>query len=185
MRKTFTLIALVLGTAFAFAQEPVYTATASPDATSLLQTTVTFQEYADSVVIRAFDGKAGNDLVCTWDDTSWNAINGESMPWVYVNNDATYYGGYLYATGGYMGGTWDQTKGSFWIGAYLYRNDDNSAKDWGYIYWTWTADGIQTSVFIPAEEPNNGKMYDLTGRELKVAPTKGVYIQNGKKIIVK
>lgn len=185
MRKTFTLIALVLGTAFAFAQEPVYTATISPVAgyaMSDVTLTSTFEEYSDSVVIRAFDGKTGHDLVLTWDSTGWNGINGEATPWVYVSNDSVYYGAYLYSSR--IGGAWNAEGGSIYIGGYFYKTSDQS-QVWVYLYYSWTASDIKTSVVIPAARPVDGKIYDLTGRELQAAPAKGMYIQNGKKYIVR
>ena len=38
---------------------------------------------------------------------------------------------------------------------------------------------------VPGEVREDGNVYDLTGRRLKTAPQKGVYIQNGKKFFVK
>lgn len=184
MRKTFTLIALVLGTAFAFAQEPIYTATISPAAGYALSNTdftSTFEEYEDSVVIRAIDGKAGNDLVLTWDSTGWTGINGTSPTYVYIT-DSVYYCACLYA-GTYISGAWNEKGGSIWFYGYFYKSDNSY--DLGYLYYTWTADDIKTSVVAPVARLMDNKIYDLTGRELQAAPAKGMYIQNGKKYIVR
>lgn len=185
MRKTFTLIALVLGTAFAFAQEPIYTATITPAAGYPMSdpvVTATFEEYADSVVIRNIDGTEGNNLVLTWDSTGWNGVNGAATAWVYLK-DNTYYGATVYGTGSYLSGAWDENGGSIWICAYLYKTETDYV--WSYLYWTWTASDIKTSVVAPVARFMDNKIYDLTGRELQAAPTKGMYIQNGKKYIVR
>ena len=43
---------------------------------------------------------------------------------------------------------------------------------------------IYNAVSLPAEIPNQSvSLYDLQGRRLTQAPAKGVFIQNGKKVI--
>ena len=43
------------------------------------------------------------------------------------------------------------------------------------------ATGIKT---IATDSRNNGQIYDLSGRKVQ-KPTRGIYIQNGRKLIVK
>ncbi len=42
-----------------------------------------------------------------------------------------------------------------------------------------------TGITHPTIRPKQSPMFDLQGRQLKSAPQKGIYIQNGKKVLVK
>ena len=42
--------------------------------------------------------------------------------------------------------------------------------------------GIQSA---PISQPSPSALYDLSGRRLEKKPSKGIYIQNGKKLLVK
>ena len=42
-----------------------------------------------------------------------------------------------------------------------------------------------TGVTLPTIRPKESPIFDLQGRQLKSAPQKGIYIQNGKKVLVK
>jgi len=97
-----------------------------------------FEEWSDKIVIKSYDGIEGNDLTITWDETSYNAINGEASPWVYMDNATLpYYGAYLY-TGNSTGGNWTaEDGGAFWIGGYFYENYE-AAGTWSYMYWNLT-----------------------------------------------
>ena len=51
---------------------------------------------------------------------------------------------------------------------------------WAYKH-VFDTDGIQSVEGQPAYSA----LYDLSGRKLQQKPTKGIYIQNGKKLLVK
>lgn len=46
-----------------------------------------------------------------------------------------------------------------------------------------TPNGIATTKVQP--QPNTDKLYNLQGQRLTSAPRKGIYIQNGKKVVMK
>ena len=45
--------------------------------------------------------------------------------------------------------------------------------------------GLYQPALEEAEGANNGKIYDITGREVKVITAPGLYIINGKKVVIK
>ena len=45
--------------------------------------------------------------------------------------------------------------------------------------------GIENFRPTPSPSRNGGELYDLQGRRLLKAPEKGIYIQDGKKVLVK
>jgi hypothetical protein len=55
------------------------------------------------------------------------------------------------------------------------------------LYDVWPKKGTTNGMksVINAKAPMGNDLYDLQGRRLSAQPTKGVYIQNGKKVVVK
>lgn len=185
MRKIFTLFAVLFTALVANAQDtPIYKATIKNVTGYALSTefTATFLEYSDSVVIKGYDGKEGNDLVLLWNDDDWTSINGKAVAWVYYDNDPTYYAGYLYATDGHMSAGWNANGGSLWIQGYFYKNEQDNNPLWSYLYYTWTAADIDQAVGIKAvsKETENAAAYNLMGQKV-AADTKGLVIKNGVK----
>ena len=41
------------------------------------------------------------------------------------------------------------------------------------------------STIVPDEKTESGAMYDLSGRRIDKKPAKGLYIQNGRKYVVR
>lgn len=192
MKKLFLLCAAALLSANClFAEEPVYQATITNDTLYALSGnfTATFQEYNDSVVIRGWDGVEGHDLVFTWDNSGWAAINGEAAASVYLT-DANFYAAYLYATGGYVGGAWrDENNnitetGNFWFGGYFYYTDTTITDPFfGYANYNWTSaditipdpsavENVETDADATATKTlrngriiieKNGKRFDVLG----------------------
>ena len=67
---------------------------------------------------------------------------------------------------------------------YLEVGSDNDASARLAITFGDDTTGIQTQTTVPDLKQNN--LYDLSGRRLQVMPTaKGLYIMNGKKVLVK
>ena len=48
-----------------------------------------------------------------------------------------------------------------------------------------TATGLESISYLPRNSKSSSALYDLQGRRLMQKPTKGVYIQDGKKVAVK
>jgi hypothetical protein len=65
---------------------------------------------------------------------------------------------------------------NFW-GNYAWEND---AKDW--ITWNGGL-YIDTGISSP-KKPSNGTYFDLQGRRV-IKPTKGIYVKDNKKVILK
>lgn len=64
--------------------------------------------------------------------------------------------------------------------AYLPVTGATMAAGYSFVYdWSGTT-GIDSAV---AEEANDGKIYDITGRLVKSTTTRGIYIINGEKVI--
>lgn len=64
--------------------------------------------------------------------------------------------------------------------AYLPVTGATMAAGYSFVYdWSGTT-GIDSAV---AEEANDGKIYDITGRLVKSTTTRGIYIINGQKVI--
>lgn len=67
---------------------------------------------------------------------------------------------------------------------FLYTINENST---GAIFFIGQYMGETTSHIsdIHVQEPTDNAIYDLTGRRLTTPPTRGIYIQNGQKIVVR
>ena len=52
------------------------------------------------------------------------------------------------------------------------------------VYNLGEAVGIKDPPTFIMEEPSNGIIYDLSGRRV-ISPSKGIYIINGKKVMIK
>lgn len=99
--------------------------------------TTEFEEWSDKRVIKAFDGKAGNDIVLTWDENGWSGVNGKSSNYVYYNNEGAPYVSALLYTGSYIGGSWNATDGGYiWIQGYFYTSYEDTKGTWASMYWT-------------------------------------------------
>ncbi|MBR3548269.1 MAG: hypothetical protein IKN86_12050 [Bacteroidaceae bacterium] len=44
---------------------------------------------------------------------------------------------------------------------------------------------LETGIHSVEGQPSSSALYDLSGRKLQQKPTKGIFIQNGKKVLVK
>ncbi len=89
---------------------------------------------------------------------------------------------WLETSKGYTSLTGDKTKGELKIYCYSYTSKTSSTVN-GYMYYTWDT---TSSIAAPtaAKAAKTAPIYDLSGR--KVAhPSAGIYIQNGKKFVVK
>lgn len=130
------------------------------------------------VVLEAAKGTYNFDITST-EETATSALSGSAAT-ANVATDAT---AYILA------------KGTQGVGFYQLNSDERTIQG-GRAYYTVPASSGSAAAFIfggdatgihtinAAESTNNASIYDLSGR--KVAKTvKGLYIQNGKKIIVK
>lgn len=99
----------------------------------------------------------------------------------YVHADNYYI--WLDTTKGYTSLTGDKTKGELKI--YCYSSASRTSKSTvdGYMYFTWDT---TSSIAAPtaAKVDKTGPIYDLAGRKVS-HPSTGIYIQNGKKFVVK
>ncbi len=68
--------------------------------------------------------------------------------------------------------------------AYLKIVSENVAQAAKYFSFSF-GEGTTGIEGIEAEGANNGKIYDITGREVKAITAPGLYIINGKKVVVK
>ncbi len=75
----------------------------------------------------------------------------------------------------------DEEKGELYI--YCYDYGEKGLIHEGYLSFTWgTLDGISAPATVKATK--DAPIYDLSGRRVS-KPTAGIYIQNGKKFVVK
>lgn len=63
---------------------------------------------------------------------------------------------------------------------FYYKNGVDNF-DGSFITFSWTTTGVDDNIIKKANNKPYNKLYDLQGRQLRHAPTKGVYIQDGKK----
>ncbi len=101
--------------------------------------------------------------------------------WFYdVNENCKCFG--LYTADEYSNFSGNERGGEFYTWCYGY-SDYSTALGSGVAYFSWgTADGISS---VAASKAKSGAIYDLTGRKVSSANKAGIYIQNGKKFIVK
>jgi hypothetical protein len=105
--------------------------------------------------------------------------SGAYFYYIYENN----YYAWLDTTTGYATFSGTKDGGEMYIYCYDYDNNASLAHQ-GYLSFLWgTLDGIATAKTAKADNAN-APIYDLSGRRV-VNPTAGVYIQNGKKFVVK
>lgn len=99
---------------------------------------------------------------------------------VYADN----YMVYLEAEEGEISFSGDQTGGEFKVYCYSYASKSTKTPVEGFLTFTWgTAAGITASP-IAAKTTDDAPVYDLSGRKVS-SPSAGIYIQNGKKFVVK
>jgi hypothetical protein len=46
-------------------------------------------------------------------------------------------------------------------------------------------DDNTTGIALPEAEVIDGEIYDLSGRRVASQPQKGIYVKNGKKVVIK
>lgn len=155
----------------------VYTATFTDSKVELTPITGTIPANT-GVVIEAAKGTYNFDITST-EETTTSALSGSAAT-ASVATDAT---AYILA------------KGTQGVGFYKLNSDDRTIQG-GRAYYTVPASSGSAAAFIfggdatgiqtinAAGNTNNTSIYDISGRKVAKA-TKGLYIQNGKKIIVK
>lgn len=104
--------------------------------------------------------------------------SGAYFYYIYPNN----YCVWLDTTDGYATFSGDEKGGELYIYCYDYNSSFVAANE-GYMSFTWgTLDGIASPSV--ARTVTDAPIYDLSGRRVS-KPTAGIYIQNGKKFVVK
>ncbi len=125
-----------------------------------------FKVYGDSIGIangEQYAGYAGSYFYTIYD--------GNKMVWFDTSEDCSYFAG-------------NETSGSFYISLYDYITSTTTADKEGYIEFTWgDKAGIANlkAATFDAEAP----IYDLSGRAVSNTKKAGVYIQKGRKVVVK
>lgn len=104
--------------------------------------------------------------------------SGAYFYYIYPDNNYVW----LDTTDGYATFSGDETGGELRIYCYNYNTSDEIANE-GYMSFTWgTLDGIASPSV--GKTVKDAPIYDLSGRRVS-KPTAGIYIQNGKKFVVK
>ena len=104
--------------------------------------------------------------------------SGAFFYYIYPNNNYVW----LDTTDGYATFSGDETGGELYIYCYDYNTSGAVANE-GYMSFTWgTLDGIASPSV--GKTVTDAPIYDLSGRKVS-KPTAGIYIQNGKKFVVK
>lgn len=100
----------------------------------------------------------------------------------YVLEDIYY--AWLDTTPGYANLKGDQTGGELYIYHKAYKEGSNDPAYSGYLDFTWgISDGIAAPSADKAQKP--APVYDLMGRRVATPSAAGIYIQGGKKFLVK
>lgn len=104
--------------------------------------------------------------------------SGAFFYYIYPNNNYVW----LDTTDGYATFSGDEKGGELYIYCYDY-NTSGAVANQGYMSFTWgTLDGIASPSV--GKTVTDAPIYDLSGRKVS-KPTAGIYIQNGKKFVVK
>lgn len=101
--------------------------------------------------------------------------------YVYDNNQSVWFD----TSSGCTSFKGDKSAGEFYLYHYAYNTSTSSDADYtGYVVFKWDAStGISKTVISKSLE--NAPIFDLMGRKVVSPTAAGVYIQNGKKFIVK
>ncbi len=125
-----------------------------------------FKVYGDSIGIangEQYTGYAGSYFYTIYD--------GNKMVWFDTSEDCTEFAG-------------NEKSGSFYIAMYDYITTTTAADKEGYIEFTW---GDKTGIesLKAAASDADAPIYDLAGRAVSNTKKAGVYIMNGRKVLVK
>ncbi len=154
------------------------------------KTTLTKYSGAKYQYALAMEGENASpaELKFTIYDDSLGITNGSQTPgyggayfyYVYENNQYVWFD----TSEGCTSFNGDKSAGEFYLYHYAYNTSTSSADYEGYVAFKWDAStGISKTVVSKALE--NSPIFDLMGRKVVSPTAAGVYIQNGKKFIVK
>ncbi len=127
-----------------------------------------------------------NNMMFSVDDSGVMSISNGTVwgdyKYFYYLADNLYTAGF-YTKGDYSYFSGDEKGGEFYFYHYGYETSSSSDAYSGYVDFSWgTADGISA---VTTDKAKDSAIYDLTGRKVTDAKKAGIYIQNGKKFVVK